>query len=102
MLHVIATIELQPGQREKVLDEFRKIVPLVRAEKGCLAYGPTVDLATDISAQAPLQKDVVVVVEQWEDLDSLEAHLAAPHMTEYRPRVKPLIARAQLQVLAPA
>ncbi len=34
MIHVIATIELNPGTREAFLEEFRKLVPLVRAEAG--------------------------------------------------------------------
>jgi quinol monooxygenase YgiN len=36
MIHVIATIGLQKGQREAFLQEFRRVVPLVRAEAGCL------------------------------------------------------------------
>jgi quinol monooxygenase YgiN len=102
MLHVLATIHLHPGQREAFLAEFRKIVPLVRAERGCLDYGPAIDLPTDIAAQGPCRADTVVIVERWQDLACLQAHLGAPHMVAYRPLVKPLIARADLQVLEPA
>jgi len=38
MIHVIATIELAEGKRQAFLAEFRKLVPLVKAEAGCLAY----------------------------------------------------------------
>ena len=80
MIHVIATIELAEGKREAFLAEFHKIVPLVRAEAGCLAYGPTVDVAgTGLAAQGPPRDNVVTVVEQWESLDALRAHLQAPH-----------------------
>lgn len=102
MIHVIATIELVPGGREAFLVEFHKIVPAVLAERGCLDYGPTVDLPTDLPAQGPLRENFVVIVERWQDLDCLKAHLTAPHMVEYRPRVKPLIVRSQLQILQPA
>ncbi len=102
MIHVLATIELVAGGREAFLTEFHKIVPAVLAEEGCLDYGPTVDLPTDIPAQGPPRADTVVIVERWQDLKSLQAHLTAPHMVEYRPRVKPLIVRSHLQILEPA
>src|SRR4051794_13791936 len=102
MIHVIATVELVAGQKEAFLAEFRKIVPLVRAEAGCLEYGPTVDVETGIPAQVPLRPHVVTIVEKWESLDALRAHLQAPHMLAYRPRVKDLVVSAQLQILQPA
>jgi quinol monooxygenase YgiN len=101
MIHVIATIELWGGKREAFLAEFRRVVPLVRAEPGCLDYGPAIDVPTGIEAQVPPRENVVTVVERWESLDALRAHLAAPHMQEYRARVKALIAGVQLQVLQP-
>lgn len=101
MIHVIATIELNPGRRDDFLNEFRKIVPLVRAEQGCLEYGATVDAATDIPAQATVRSDVAVIVEKWTDLAALRAHLAAPHMLDYRPRVKAFVKSVSLQILEP-
>jgi quinol monooxygenase YgiN len=102
MIHVIATIEVTPGRRDALLAEFRKLVPLVRAENGCLEYGPAVDVASGLAAQMPPRADVVTVVEKWADLDALRAHLAAPHMAEYRTRVKDLVRQVTLHVLQPA
>ena len=59
MIHVIATIELHPGRRDAFLAEFRRLVPLVRAEPGCLEYTPTIDLPTNLSGQAPPRKHAV-------------------------------------------
>jgi quinol monooxygenase YgiN len=102
MIHVIATIELAPGQREAFLAEFRKLVPLVRAEAGCLAYGPAVDVPdTGIAVQVPPRENVVTVVEQWEGLEALRAHLQAPHLVAYRSRVKDLVLGSRLQILQP-
>ena len=43
MIHVIAVITAKPGERENILAHFRANVPAVRAEKGCIEYGATVD-----------------------------------------------------------
>jgi len=102
MIHVIAAIELNEGTRESFLAEFHKIVPDVIQEDGCLEYGPTVDVATNISAQAEPRENVVTVVEKWEDIEALEAHLVAPHMLAYRERVKSMVHSATLHILQPA
>ena len=102
MIVVLASIELNGGKREEFLAEFRRLVPLVRAEKGCIEYFPSVDHATHLPVQGPLRDEVVVVVEKWESVAALEAHLIAPHMMEYRPRVKEFVRKVTLQILAPA
>ena len=101
MIFVIATIEVKPGKREAFLAEFNRNVPNVRAERGCLEYGPTVDAKTDIKAQIPLRENVVTIVEKWESLQALHAHLVAPHMAAYRERVKDYVAGTTLQILEP-
>lgn len=102
MVHVIVTVELQAGRRADFLAEFHRIVPLVLEEDGCLAYGPTTDADSGIEAQAVLGDDTVMIIEQWESLEHLKAHLVAPHMMEYRPRVKDMIASSTLRILQPA
>ena len=102
MIHVIATIDVVEGRRDAFLKEFHRIVPLVRQERGCLAYGPAIDVATGIAAQRPIREHTVTVIEKWNSLDALQAHLAAPHMTEYRDRVRDLVVAVDLQVLTPA
>lgn len=101
MIHVVATIELQPGTRPAFLAEFRQVVPAVRAEDGCLEYGAAVDLPTKLTAQPPAREDAVVVVEKWRDVPALEAHLAAAHMSAYRERVRAYVVRSVLHVLRP-
>jgi quinol monooxygenase YgiN len=102
MIHVIATITLNEGKREAFLAEFRKLVPLVRTEQGCLDYGPTVDVHTGLALQGPVRGNVVTVVEKWESVDALKKHLQAPHMIAYRPKVKDFVKETVLQVLEPA
>jgi quinol monooxygenase YgiN len=102
MIYVIATIEVVEGRRDEFLKEFHCIVPVVRQEQGCLEYGPAVDVPTAIAAQGPPRPHTVIVIEKWHNLDSLQAHLAAPHMAEYRERVRELVIAVDLQVLSPA
>jgi quinol monooxygenase YgiN len=101
MVHVVATIRLKAGCREAYLAEFRQVVPLVRAEAGCVEYIPTGYPLTAQTADTPDRADTIVVIEKWADLSALQAHLIAPHMTEYRGKVKSFVAEVQLQVLEP-
>jgi quinol monooxygenase YgiN len=101
VIHVIATIDLAPGSRDAFLAEFRKLIPDVKAENGCLEYGPAVDAGTDISTQARIGPDKVVIVEQWESIAALKAHAVAPHMQAYRVRVKDFVKGMELLILEP-
>ena len=101
MIHVIATIEIREGRRDEFLKEFHRIVPLVRQEQGCLEYGPAVDVPTAIAAQGPIREHTVTAIEKWNNLKALQAHLSAPHMAEYRERVRELVIAVDLQVLTP-
>lgn len=98
MITVIATIDCQPGHREDFLNEFRAIVPEVLQEAGCIEYGPTIDTATDIGVQHT-DENRVTIVEKWESVSALQAHLTAPHMDAYRPKVKDFVASAELRIL---
>jgi quinol monooxygenase YgiN len=102
MIHVIATITLNPNTRPAFLEVFGWVTPLVRAEDGCVEYQATVDVTTTIAAQDPPRPDVVIVVEKWATLDALYAHTKAPHMTEYRAKVKDYVKSVKLQVTEPA
>jgi quinol monooxygenase YgiN len=98
MIYVVATIQLTPGGRADFLAEQRHLLPLVRAEKGCLEYVPSVDVAMTDPPKAPLRDDVVVMHEKWESLDSLKAHFAARHMLQFREKVKHLIHSTKVEV----
>jgi quinol monooxygenase YgiN len=101
MVHVVATITLRPGTRPAFLDVFRWLTPHVRAEAGCIEYQATTDIPTTIAVQDGPRPDVVTVIEKWVGLDALYAHGVAPHMTEYRARVKELVTAVTVQVTEP-
>ena len=102
MIHVIATIQAAAGERDALAAAFAALAPEVLAEDGCRAYGATVDVPTQIPAQNEPRGDVLTIVEQWESIDHLEAHLIAPHMNDFRTKNKELIAGIELQILEPA
>ncbi|TCT08862.1 putative quinol monooxygenase [Paralcaligenes ureilyticus] len=99
MIHVIATITTQPGQRDTVLALFKKNVPAVLAEKGCVSYEAVVDVPDFGKLQTPLGNDTFAVIEQWESAQALKAHAASPHMAEYGRNTAPLLANRVVNVL---
>jgi quinol monooxygenase YgiN len=101
MIIVIATVTCTPGNRDAFLREFCLLVPDVLAEEGCIEYGPTVDAVTDLEKQN-VDADRVTICEKWESLEHLKAHLVAPHMAAYRPKVKDFVAASELRVLESA
>ncbi|HSB73492.1 MAG TPA: putative quinol monooxygenase [Candidatus Methylomirabilis sp.] len=101
MIYVVVTVEAKPGRLEAFLAEFHRNVPTVRAERGCIEYVSTVDLKTDLPPQIPLRENTVTIVEKWESLPALRAHLQTPHMATYRERVKDLVSDVSFQVLEP-
>ena len=101
MIYVIATVDVADGKRSDFLEEFRKVVPQVRKEAGCIEYGPTMDVNTGIPAQQPVRDNVVTIMEKWESIEALQAHLTAPHMITYLTKVKYLVVSTKIEILRP-
>jgi quinol monooxygenase YgiN len=101
MIYVVATIELAEGNRDQFVALQRKLLPLVRAEAGCIEYVPTVDVAITDPPKPPLRANCVVVQEKWESLAALRAHAAAPHMKDFRGQTKGLVLNVKVEVFQP-
>lgn len=102
MICVIATIETTAGRRGDLVAVFRDLVAAVRAETGCIEYVPMIDARSFFGAHGPARENVVTVVEKWESLAALEAHLNTPHMAEFRRKTESMRLSTNLQVLEPA
>jgi quinol monooxygenase YgiN len=98
MIIVIASIQIKEGRQSEFLKIFKSNVPFVLEEAGCIEYFPTIDLPTGLPPQE-LDKDLVTIIEKWESLENLNAHLSAPHMLAYREKVKDLVDKVTLKVL---
>jgi quinol monooxygenase YgiN len=72
---------------------------VVREERGCIEYGVAVDVP---NADPAFGADTYVVVEKWENLDTLNAHSLAPHMKAFGEAARSLIAKRAVHVLEPA
>ena len=101
MIHVIAIITAQPGQRAKILEAFQANTAAVRAEAGCIEYGATVDAEGMPPSRGTFGADTFVVVEKWDSLPALQAHAVAPHMAAYGAKVKEWTASRVIHVLQP-
>ena len=102
MIHVIAVITAKPGMRDRILEAARANLAAVRAEKGCIEYGPVLDADPALPFQARLGPDAFMVVEKWESMDALKAHAAAPHMAAYAAKTKEFIASRVIHILQAA
>ncbi|MBE6375149.1 MAG: antibiotic biosynthesis monooxygenase [Lentisphaerae bacterium] len=96
MIYVIARMELNEGCKDAMLAVLEKTVPLVLSEEGCIMYTPCLDVEEDKSEK------FLTIVEAWKDRDVHRAHLAAPHMAEFREAVKDLRKGCQVEIIAPA
>ena len=98
MIHVIASIHTKEGQRKALIEILKSNALLVVKEKGCMEYLPTIDIPTGLAPQE-LNDRVVTIIEKWHSLEDLHTHLSAPHMLDYREKVKDLVEKVSLKVL---
>ncbi|MDT8390496.1 MAG: antibiotic biosynthesis monooxygenase [Lentisphaeria bacterium] len=99
MIHVVAAIQVKPGCRENVIQAIKENLANVLAEDGCLGYSPAVDIDAGLPPQGDMREHVITIVEGWESLAALHAHLATAHMAAYREKVKDWVEGVDLQVM---
>lgn len=73
-LTIVAHIKAEPGHEAAVHAELEKLVPITRAEEGCLQY----DLHRDNDDTAHF-----MFFENWTSLELWQAHMSAPHLAAY-------------------
>jgi quinol monooxygenase YgiN len=98
MINVIATICVKTGTLSDYLAIVKATTRVVRNEKGCIEYVPTVDVDARLPPQV-LADNVVTILEKWDSLEALHTHLGSPHMLDYRERVKNMVESVSVKVL---
>jgi quinol monooxygenase YgiN len=73
-LTIVANIHAKPDQADVVKTALEKLVPVTRAEEGCVRY----DLHCDNSNPAHF-----MFYETWESRALWQAHMNAPHLAAY-------------------
>ncbi len=73
-LTIIANIHANPDQVDLVKTELEKLIPITRAEKGCVNYV----LHRDNDDQAHF-----MFYENWESRELWQIHMNAPHLSAY-------------------
>ena len=101
MINVLASLHIKEGRQSDFLAIFKANIPNVLQEKGCIEYMPTIDVPTNLPPQA-LNKNVVTIIEKWDCLEDLLAHLSAPHMLAYGEKVKDMVESKSLKILREA
>jgi quinol monooxygenase YgiN len=98
MIHVIAAIKAQPGQRDTLSAAFQEILPRVRGKVGCIEYSLAAHLPSGFPGQPPFDEDELIIVEKWDDLDALKAHMTDATYQAWFMKLWPSIAGASMQV----
>ncbi|MEA3438262.1 MAG: putative quinol monooxygenase [Thermodesulfobacteriota bacterium] len=101
MINVIASIHIKEGRLSEFIKIFKSNIPKVLEEKGCIEYVQTIDVPTGLPPQE-LNNNVVTIIEKWDSLEDLQAHLSAPHMLAYKENVKDLVDKLSFKVLGEA
>ena len=73
-LTIVANIHANPDQIDLVQAELHKLIPITRAEKGCLQY----DLHQDNENPTHF-----MFYENWESRELWQAHMNTPHLAAY-------------------
>ena len=101
MINVIASIYIKEGKSKEFIDIFKSNMPNVLKEKGCIEYVTTIDVPTGLPPQK-LNSNIVTIIEKWDSLKDLQAHLSSPHMLEYREQTQDLVEKMSVKVLKEA
>lgn len=75
MIHLIATLTIQPGSLAAVTEAAKPCLEATRKEDGCMSYDLHVDVTDDTR---------LVFVERWENRAALDAHFKTPHLQVWR------------------
>ena len=86
-LTIVANIKAAPGKIDLVKAELEKLIPITRAEAGCIQY----DLHQDNDNPVHF-----MFYENWESRELWQAHMSAQHLSDYMSATEGAIANFML------
>lgn len=101
MIYGVVSVKVKTGKMQEWLELFKTNAERVREEKGCIQYIPLLDIDAGLPIQT-FEKDVVTILEQWESLEALHDHFAAPHMAVYFEKEKEFVEGVTVKMLQEA
>ena len=90
-LTIVADIPRQPDQIDLVKAELERLIPITRAEDGCIQY----DLHQDNENPAHF-----LFYENWESRELWQAHMNAPHLADYMKATEGAVAEFTLHEMS--
>ena len=82
MIIVTAKMNLKPGKKDEFISKAQDLICATRLEEGCISYG--LYASTE-------NKDELVMLEHWEDINSLNTHMETNHFKQFGKIIKQLL-----------
>ena len=101
MIFVISSISVKPGKLTEFINLFKTNLPNIKSRNGCTEYIPAIDLRTDLPVQH-LDENVVTIIEKWQNLEDLVAHLQALHRFAHAEEIRDIIESLSIKILTEA
>jgi quinol monooxygenase YgiN len=92
MIYVIAWLEAEAEDAERIKAAAAPLIAATRQEDGCIAY----DLNEDVGAPGHL-----VFVEKWESREHLEAHFRTAHIAAFGAAIESVVKHQRLEIIDP-
>ena len=100
-VYVLCRFDLRPdADVGEYVRRTLSVVPTVRAEEGCRLYTLLGDAPTDWEKPERFGERTLWMLEKWDSVDALKAHLETPHMKAFGPTVRDLRERGTFHVLS--
>lgn len=89
MIMIVAKNQVIPEKREEFMAIAEELIRASRMETGCIAY----DLYENLE-----MKNELTFIEEWADMDAIEAHNASNHFTALVPKINECISTSDVQL----
>ena len=97
---VLCRFDLKPdADKADYVAKTKAVLAAVRAEPGCREYRLLGDAETDWEKPQRFGARTLWMLEKWESVTALQAHLEMPHMKAFGPTVRPLRSASTFHVL---
>ena len=100
-VYVLCRFDLKPdADIAEYVKRTLAVVPTVRAEAGCRCYTLLGDAVTDWEKPQRFGERTMWMLEKWDSIEALKAHLETPHMKAFGPTVRGMRTNGTFHVLS--